>query len=69
MTVLWYRELLPDYELLPSYSHLGQWKCLLVNIDVFVEWEVRQPNRDASCMAFQSIYLIYVSIILYLSII
>ena len=40
--------------------------CTLTNnIDVIVEWEVRQPNRDASYVAFQS----YLSIILYLSII
>ena len=41
--------------------------CVLLQtiyVDVFVEWEVRQPNRDASCVAFQSIYLIYHSIYL-----
>ena len=45
--------------------------CILTNdIDVIVEWEARQPNRDASCVAFLSIYLIYLSICLsiYLSI-
>ena len=42
--------------------------CTLTNdIDVIVEWEAWQPNRDASCVAFLSIYLsIYLSV--YLSI-
>ena len=45
--------------------------CTLTNdIDVIAEWKARQPNRDASCVAFLSIYLIYISICLsiYLSI-
>ena len=32
--------------------------CTLTNnIDLFVEWEARQPNRDASCVTFLSIIL------------